>query len=168
MNLFSCLPAWGPSCLTAPWGREILASSLITVCLDGIAVMCFSLFANSLRLVHWWILSGIHDPSLFKEDPCPEDLSGGLSILTYGPQTIIKLCEFLLPVLGLILELQLIKLLFSFVIWLFRIFLFHDNWVKNISWSSLYPDQKLELESNNVHFFYRLDSFIAFSRLFSF
>ena len=55
----------------------------------------------------------------------------------------------------------------SCIFWLFLIYIFHDNWVKNISFSSLYPDQKLELESKSVHFFSRLSSFIAFSRLFS-
>ena len=73
-----------------------------------------------------------------------------------------------ISLIGFLLSLQLIKRLFSFVIWLFRILIYNDNWVKNISFSSLSPDQKLELESNNVNFFYRLDSFIAFSRLFSF
>jgi len=54
--------------------------------------------------------------------------------------------------------------------WLFLIFLYNDNWVKNqafdfqILWTSLYPDQKVKLSSKSVHFFSRLSSFIAFSR----
>jgi len=64
--------------------------------------------------------------------------------------------------------------LFSCKMVLFLIFLYNENRVQNqafdfqILWTSLSPDQKLELSSNYVNFFDRLDSFIAFSRLFSF
>ena len=53
----------------------------------------------------------------------------------------------------------------SFYITIIEFKIRHLTW--KILWTSLSPDHKVELSSKSVNFFDRLDSFIAFSRLFS-